>query len=274
MAWFKLKWPQWSKLAWWMIAGLILVPIVDIALNGYFDESPSPVFPVFYFCGVLIYAIVVNRAVQRLWGGIKAVWRDKTLDAGWLRWLITFIAITTGVIVANFRELSWLILPAVAVFGVATCLYFGHLLLFRLQCGLLELLAITTAFGLIDGLLLSTPGAMRLGLYLSPVVAAWILYGAVSGLVRARLLNENGPRARMAHMVVALFGSSALALFVLGIAIILSSRAPALSMGDYQAWGWPLAVIGFIGFFLDIGLNVKTQRRAKALSKPAPEPGA
>lgn len=191
--------------------------------------------------------------------------REKPLDIGWLRWVATAIPFAAvGVFVYNHDYLvyAWI---AAAAFGTVLCFYFGHILLFRLQCGLFELLAMTAVLGLFEGLMLSTPGVTRIALWLSPLVLAWILYGAVIGLSRARLLEASSTLACMLHMMAAWLGIAWMALAGLAIGIWSMSEHSNMVSPEMRSWCWPLLILGAAGLALDVALGVKAMRRAKVV---------
>jgi hypothetical protein len=193
--------------------------------------------------------------------------REKPLDLWWLRWLATVVPfVATALLIHNNGDMLYAWIPA-AVFGGLLCIYFGHILLFRLQCGLFELLVMTAVLGLIEGLMLSTPGVTRIALWLSPLVLAWILYGAVVGLARARLLNATSTRASVLHMFAAWLGIAWMALAALSITMWSLSEQSTLVSPEMKAWCWPLFILAVIGLALDIWLGVKTSRRARAVLK-------
>lgn len=277
MGFFDLKKPRFSRLAWVLIAGMFVLPALMFGFSEYIvsflGDWAEPIVVtglLIYFWGVVLYALYVNRFFQWLWRGIAGGCRDIKFDMRWLRLTASVLVIATAATLF-IQQLYWLCLPAVAALGVALCIYFGHLLLLRLQCSLLELLAITTTFGLIDGLVLSTPGALKLGLFLSPTIAAWILYAAVSGIVAATLSGSTGTGARLLHIFAATLSVAAFAFLGLGVAILIAADSEKFGMSTYSVWAWPLIVAGVIGFGLNIRLGIKTKKRAKELLKPAPE---
>ena len=280
MVFFKSKGLKFSRLAWLLIAGLSLLPVILIAVGLLLvklDCIPAPEVGTIYvtvlavyFVGTALYALVSNRVPQRLFRGALGTCRATKFDIRWLRLTITILILATAATLF-IHQLNWLCLSGVAAIGVLLSIYFGHLLLLRLQCSLLELLAITTTFGLIDGLVLSTPGALKLGLYLSPTIAAWILYAAVSGIVTATLSGANGTAARLLHIFAAMLSVSAFALLSLGAAILIASESEKYGMATYRICAWPLIAAGIFGFGLNIRLGIKTKKRAQALLKPTPE---
>jgi hypothetical protein len=280
MMWNKLKRLNWSRRAWRLIAG---IPFA-ISSGFIFDFIASSIAPeseyqhvsvvvgilvsALYCLGVFIYAIVVNRWIQRTWKWLFAQ-RINAFDVRWLRWAATFTAGVCGFSIAFFGQFPWLLLPSIAALGIVLCLYFGHLLFFRLQCSLLELLATTTFFGLVDGLILSTPGALKLGLYFSPMVAAWVLYGTAAGLVQTRLLGPLSERKALLHIAAAWLGNASLALLCVGVAILFAASNPRLGMQSYTVWSTPLVIVGTLGFIVDLWSAVKIRQRAKSLLAPA-----
>ncbi len=296
MGFLEFKKPRVSWLIVWLFIIIpVLLMLVRAPLLKLFDFNPekpteemcidawwgyySVAVAVTALYAIIVYRVpqrfwngtfIVNRIPQRLWKWLKATWWDTRFDMGVFRIIITILMFT--LIPCLFTpQLISVGLNFVALLGVALCIYFGHLLLLRLQCSLLELLAITTTFGLIDGLVLSTPGALKLGLFLSPTLAAWILYAAVSGIVTATLSGANGTGARLLHIFAAMLSVSAFALLGLGAAILIASESEKYGMSTYRIWAWPLIAAGVIGFGLNIRLGIKTKKHAQALLKPTPE---
>jgi len=216
---------------------------------------------------------ITKPARRGYWSVFAGRFSRSNYDWRWLRALITLCAFVT-VGACCLRDYHWLILPGIGAVGAMLCLYFGHLLFFRLQCSLMELMALTMVFGLIDGLVLSTPGALKMGLYLSPAVAAWILHAAVSGIVTATLCGASGIRARLLFIGAAWLGGASLGLIGLSTAVIGMSHDERLGMSGYLPWAWPMAVAGLIGMVLNIRLGMKTRRCAKAILKQSKLPAS
>ncbi|MEI6235043.1 MAG: hypothetical protein WCT04_18455 [Planctomycetota bacterium] len=187
------------------------------------------------------------------------------MDSRLLRWLATLSAIETLAAMFLYNQATWLLLPSVAALGVFLSLYFSHLLLFRMQCSLVELFAITTTYGIFTGLVVSTPGAMKIGSYLSPMIAAWVLYSAVSGIANATLFGTTTIRARLLLMAAVLWGNAALPLIGLGALIFAWLFNPRFGMEIYRDYAWPLVIIGVLGLALNAAIFVKTRRIAKAM---------
>ena len=271
----KLKSLSWSRRARLLIAGIPIALGVSIYLSNSFDDFSltDPQFvgvaitilvALLYCWGVFIYAVVVNRWLQRSWRWLFAP-RVQPFDLRWLRWLVTLAAILCGLSIGYFLFAPWLLFPTVAALGTILCVYFGHLLLFRLQCSLLVLLSATIFYGLIDGLILSTPGALKLGLYFSPMIAAWVLYGMVCGLVQARLLGLSSDKSVLLHIAAAWLGNASLAMLSVGTAILFAASNPRMGMSSYAIYGVPLAVIGAVAFIVDVCYSAKMRKRAKTI---------
>jgi len=65
--------------------------------------------------------------------------RPRVLDFWWLRWAITLLPFAAAAAVFFKNELIEYYGVGIAAFGTMVCLYFAHVLIFRLQCRLGEL---------------------------------------------------------------------------------------------------------------------------------------
>ena len=204
-----------------------------------------------------------------------------SLDLRWLRWLITICVLLSAANISRSNDVA-LLIAAVAntAVGVLLCLYFGHLLLRRLQCSLLELLVIVAVLVNLEGLLLTSPGFMAFGWAwsscLAAVAAGWILYGAVNSLAAARILGVTGSAQRVGLLAAHWLGAAAPALILLGALLVFAE--PHGVYGDSQAWramiaprmaawGAPLLAAGVAGWLVCGWLDVKIGRAARAQLK-------
>lgn len=226
----------------------------------------TPIFIV----GFITYLLL--RWGNNIFRAIRNIHRVPCLDRLWLRWCVTAFAL--GAIfyfLLDKRYLTYM-KHAYAIFGVLLCLYFAQMLLFRLQCGLLEFLVMSIAFGLFEGLLLTTPGITEIALYLSPLVGGWILYGAVSGIVRAELMalpGEPSRRARLLQMAGAWLGIAAPAMLLLGGVIRILAWKEFMLIPELLTWSWVLLVFGLAGLVGDLWIGQRVMRLAKKLVKTA-----
>jgi hypothetical protein len=194
---------------------------------------------------------------------------ETRMDSARLRWLATLLvlpwAIGLGYVAAGPLGMGWnLLAPAL---GVALSLYFGHLLLFRMQCSLLEWLVGSILLASMEGLLLSTPGVLtNVGfvLLLAPMLCAWILFAMIRALVTARILKFEAAALRAAWIVVHVLLLLAPGAFIAGLGIYLGKDIPHLSGSEFTPFGMPLLVAGGVGLVINFFLNGRTKREARA----------
>jgi hypothetical protein len=195
-------------------------------------------------------------------------------DLGFLRWLLCLSAILTP---ANLVDGVDCVRVAAGinnvVFGVLLCVYFGHILLRRLQCSLLEFSLLIVVLGNALGLLLTTPGVYYLGwtwiTALLSVVTGWVLFGAVGGLTQARLLNATRPLSKVGFMLSGWLTTAAPALVIGGAALWLSrwgdAQISAFVSPNMSTWGIPLLLAGIVGAGLYFWLARKAGLAARAI---------
>jgi hypothetical protein len=130
-------------------------------------------------------------------------------DVRWLRYTLSLL--TVVVLVMNTSnllnpsgppELPWAACGLNILFGVLLITYSGHLLIWRLQCSLLDLVVIAAFTGNILGVFLTVPGLRAIVLPLLPAAIGWVLLGSVNGMVYARILNC---RSQFLRVVLFLF---------------------------------------------------------------------
>jgi hypothetical protein len=162
------------------------------------------------------------------------------------------------------------IIPWLLMIGaLTTAAYFGHILLFRLQCSLLEFCLIIAALGNLEGMLLTTPGIFSIGrewvMVLAPLGVAWLFYGAVIGLMQAELCGRRGAFMRLFHIVSGWLNTGALAMLGMGTALWLYRHDTKMLTRNVSAWAIPLMVLGALGLVLRFWLGRSARRAAKEL---------
>ena len=190
--------------------------------------------------------------------------KSPRLDWLWLRWLLTLFPFAAVAALIFKPELRDYFLPLGAAYGVAVSAYFAQILFLRLQCSLLDLMAFVAIFGAAWGLVFSTPGARYLGLWLAPVLAAWVLHGMVTGLARAQLLGKQRGRERLWQFFVALLGDAGPALIATGaLMIFLEQKDASMLTRDLRFWSVPLPALGLVGLVLSVSEYRRASRAAK-----------
>lgn len=162
------------------------------------------------------------------------------------------------------------VVPWLVTIGALTmAAYFGHILLFRLQCSLLEFCLIIAALGNLEGLLLTTPGIFSVGrewvMVLAPLGVAWLFYGAVIGLMQAELSGRRGTLSRLFHIVSGWLNTGALAMLSVGVFICSYRERTQLIPKNLGTWAIPLMVLGALGLVLRFWLGRAARRTAKEL---------
>ncbi len=203
------------------------------------------------------------------------------MDLRSLRWAITVCALLTAAnVFRSYEPALWVAAVANTAFGVLLCFYFGHILLRRLQCSLLEFMVIGAVLFNVEGLLLTSPGFMAFGWlwasWLGLVAAAWVLAGAVNGLAASQILSVTGSAPRLGLLAAHWAGAAAPALLLTGGALCLakphglfedSYAVRALVAPRMTEWGLPLLIVGATGLFLRFWLGIKVRRLARAKLK-------
>jgi len=126
---------------------------------------------------------------------------------------------------------------------------------------------ITALIGSIAGLMLSTPGMLRMALYFTPVVAAWILYGAVAGLSRASLAGKSRQSTAILQMLGAWIGLAGPALIGVGVALSILYHQSSMITEDMLAWSRPLIIAGLAAMLIELWIGIKALRIAWTLNK-------
>lgn len=191
------------------------------------------------------------------------------LDSARLRWLVTLAVVPwvigLGYVSSGPLGAGWNLLAP--VLGVALSLYFGHLLLFRMQCSLLEWLVGSILLASMEGLLLSTPGVLaNVGfvLLLAPMLCAWILFAMIRALVTARILNVEATWQRALWIIFHAALLLAPGALIAGVGIYLGGDIPHLSGSEFTPFGLPLMVLGGVGLAVNSLVVWKTKRAARA----------
>jgi len=133
----------------------------------------------------------------------------------------------------------------------------------------LELMAIVAFLGNAEGLLFSTPGVLRMtagSWALAPLLAAWVLYGAVMSLAQGRLLGLERSLPRLLLLGANWFILAAPAMLIAGAFLGIGELQDAgesirgLVSPAMARWGGPLAVAGLSGCCLHFWLALMTGR--------------
>ena len=200
---------------------------------------------------------------------------SRRFDLRSARWLATLcVPLTAANLMPSGPATEWAAAIGGGGFAVLLCLYFAWILFRRLQCSLLELMAIVAFLGNAEGLLFSTPGVLRMtagSWALAPLLAAWVLYGAVMSLAQGRLLGLERSLPRLLLLFANWFILAAPAMLIAGAFLgIGEMHDAASSFGGLVSpamarWGGPLAVAGLSGCCLHFWLAVKTGRKAREI---------
>lgn len=246
------------------LGGLISVPVAFWR---------ALVWPVLTFLGGVFWAIYRHIPPRKPpYPQFREIFRarqqlQRRYDLRWARWLVTLASV-----VATFAFL-WMLrngalertfLATSLVAGALMLLYFGHLLLMRLQCSLLEWCLIIVLLGNLEGLIFSTAGILRhpvVASGLGVAVAVWVLYGAALGLVRSTLCGASGAWPRVGLLLGAWLELAAPALVWWGGMLWWFGEDP---LGPYLGrWGLRLAILGILG----VGIGLWLQRRTISVAR-------
>ena len=238
----------------------------------------------------------MSEQKQRTWRAILFYWLGgqdrqavrewsaaaKGFDSGWLRWplnLCTLACAANFFAFVDYHEVfQWTALIADAATGLLLCLYLGHILFRRLQFSLLEFVLMIAVMGNFEGLLFTTPAIFFgwVGLAsLALLVAAWILYGMVEGLVQARILGVTKPWQRVLILVAAWLTTIVPALIFSGafLSLGLNEGLKTIISRPMAQWGPWLLALGVLGLVIRVWLGRKVRRMAKEiLASNAPRP--
>jgi hypothetical protein len=189
-------------------------------------------------------------------------------DPRWLSWLVTILAVVTGVFYWNEFVGS----IVCAGFALLMCLYFLLILFRRFQCSLLEFLVVSIVLGNVEGLLLTTPGFYSLGwfwgLCIAGIAAAWILSGAASSIAAARILNVQHSAQRVILLVVHWWIAAVPALVVLGSVLAFGRTYIGKEWGAINiyivpqmvSWGYIFLGCGVVGMIVRFFLCRRIRR--------------
>lgn len=195
----------------------------------------------------------------------------KGFDLAWARWALTVMILgpLSGVFAA-YSNLLWLTEVVNGVFGLMLCLYFGHILVRRLQCSILEVLVLVALLGNLAGLVVTMPGMTRspeLAVPLLMLMMAWGLYAAVIALAQARLLDVNGYASRGLLLLIGwLASASPVLLGGAGVLWYLQDAQHGMLVSEHMAsLIVPLAAFGAFGLIARCVLGLKAVRAAKRI---------
>jgi hypothetical protein len=193
------------------------------------------------------------------------------------RWLAT---LCTPLIVANFLPFSpaleWAARFGGGAFAILVCVYFSWMLFRRLQCSLLEFIALTAFLGNAEGIVWSTPGVLRMtagSWALAPLIAAWVFYGAVMSLAQARLLGLEKGAPRLLLLFANWFILAAPAMLIAAGALLYgitkgtAGPMQGLVSPGMANWAAPLFLLGAAGCCLHLWLAAKIGRKAREILK-------
>ena len=201
--------------------------------------------------------------------------RSAGFDLRWAVMLACLLALTSAAWPIPNLTVQQIIPWAAMAAALLAVLYFGHILFFRIQCSLLEFLLIIAALGNLEGMLLTTPGIFSVGrdwvMVLAPLGVAWLFYGAVIGLVQAKLSGRVGTFARLFYIVAGWLSTGAPAMVGLGTALWMGRHETRVITRNLSAWAIPLLTAGVCGAFLRFWLSRTAKRTAKAIVYAPPE---
>jgi MFS family permease len=188
-------------------------------------------------------------------------------ELGWLSWTGSALFLLAFTNFAPWPP-QWSVVNTVGnlALGALIAAYFGHLFLRRLQCSLLEWILLIAVLGNAEGLVLATPGLWRLPLLaftLAAFMAGWVFYGAVLGLVQARLLGVKSVPARLGLLIAAWWSLASPALLLCGSLLALWGQGLAGPRG--ALWGWPILALGVLGAVLGLWLMRRSAKAARAV---------
>ena len=195
-------------------------------------------------------------------------------DLKLLRFPVILTALLAALLPFDFHSVVTIAATiAFPLFALLVCVYFGHILMARLQCSLLEFGLLIVIFGNAAGIVLTSSGVAALGwnwtLTLALVLTAWILYGAVRGMTQARLLGVSAGPLRVLLMLAGWFTTAAPPMLFLGFALTLPAYYDASfahTIGRNLArWGIPLVAAGLLGIAIGIAIHWKVRRAARRI---------
>ncbi|MCY3021380.1 MAG: hypothetical protein NTW87_20390 [Planctomycetota bacterium] len=190
-------------------------------------------------------------------------------DLRFARALLTLCVPLTVPNIAPFGPaLEWTAAIGTGAFAILLCAYFAWILFRRLQCSLLELIALVAFLGNVVGIALTTPNLSGLapGAWaLTPLLAGWVFYGMVLGLTQARLLGVHSPLPRLLLLAANWYGLAAPALLLAGVLLHFGGSVQFFVSRAMAAWGVPLILLGVAGYVVAIWLGIKTRRAARTV---------
>lgn len=192
-------------------------------------------------------------------------------DLAWVRWLLSLLIVAFSIYEATqLGEMDWISFVLGSAFALLLVVYFGHLFIRRMQCSFLEFALLIAVMGTMQGLIFSLPGFSRMPKVVWPLcmlLGAWLLNGAVIGLVQARLLRIERGWKRAGLFLAAWLGGAAPAL-ILGaglLAIFRHVSRGALVSDRMSVWMVPLFIAGGAGLVLGTILDWRAGRAARVI---------
>ena len=220
--------------------------------------------------------IPTNGLISRFWsaGWTRMVRRRREaqgFDLAWARWTIT--ALTLGlapVVIAVPAGVVWPEALVTAALGALICAYFGHILVRRLQCSLLEGVVLVAMLGNAAGLIVTMPGmarALHVSLPFVVLMSAWGLYAAVVALAQARLMDVNGYVARCLFLALGWLASASPVMLALAAALWFGKDYEQGMLVSERMAGWvvPLLALGVLGLAARLVLGRMAIRAARRI---------
>ncbi len=191
-----------------------------------------------------------------------------TLDLGWARWVLSLLVLPTLLLpMLGSSQTDLRVLAPTAAFGLLLAGYFIHLLLRRLQIGLLEWTFVIVLLGNLEGFLLTAPGVLSTPFFwvpLAPLLAVWILYASVMGVIQAELLQITSVPQHLLLITLQVLALASPSLLILAGILEAATYYPWIAGEALGAWKWPLAGAGVMGLGLRFWISRRTVRAAKA----------
>ena len=197
----------------------------------------------------------------------------KGFDLGWLALLLFTLALLSQQFWIDDATVRAIVTYSVTGCAAGLSVYLGHILLARLQCSLLEFLALIFLLGNVMGILLTTPSFFYIGwrwmLTLSLFLLDWVLLGAVAGLTHARILGVDSQFKRLLFIVGAWLIIAARACLLAGLLLCLPTFVETQLQNVIGArlmhWGPVLLVIGVAGIIVHLVIAHRVKRAARKI---------
>lgn len=201
--------------------------------------------------------------------------RASKLDLSLLRWTLTGAALALGGCAFLGGNDTWIVPYACIVFGLAMTAYYGHILIWRLQCSLLDLIVSTAFLGNAVGMLLVTLGAVGAAWAAwatLPLLTGWTAMGAVHGIIYARLIGTTSPLVRASLLLFAWLQYLAPPFLIIGCTLEILGRNSVMekSLGrQVMSYSLPLLIAGAVLLVVVVFAHWKLSRKARQIVKAA-----